>query len=159
MRRILIAVFLSFAALTASAENIEVRPGWVVIETDKSHAELLADLKTAVKDNQMGVVTQAGPTATAAKRGITIPENRVVGVFNNDYAVRILNLSTAAMIEAPIRFYVTENADGTATLSYKRPSFVFLPYFEEAGRELAIMSAELDARFDIIAAMAARKAD
>ena len=156
MRHILIAVFLSLAALTASAENIEVRPGWVVIETEKSHAELLADLKAAVKDNKMGVVTQAGPTATAAKRGITIPENRVVGVFNNDYAVRILNLSTAAMIEAPIRFYVTENADGTATLSYKRPSFVFLPYFEEAGRELAIMSAELDARFDIIAAMAAR---
>jgi len=156
MRHILIAVFLSLAALTASAENIEVRPGWVVIETEKSHAELLADLKAAVKDNKMGVVTQAGPTATAAKRGITIPENRVVGVFNNDYAVRILNLSTAAMIEAPIRFYVTENADGTATLSYKRPSFVFLPYFEEAGRELAIMSAGLDARFDIIAAMAAR---
>lgn len=159
MRYVVIAVFLSLAALTASAENIEVRPGWVVIETEKSHADLLADLKTAVKDNKMGVVTQAGPTATAAKRGITIPENRVVGVFNNDYAVRILNLSTAAMIEAPIRFYVTENADGTATLSYKRPSFVFLPYFEEAGRELAIMSAELDARFDIIAAMAARKAD
>lgn len=159
MRYVVIAVFLSLAALTASAENIEERPGWVVIETEKSHADLLADLKTAVKDNKMGVVTQAGPTATAAKRGITIPENRVVGVFNNDYAVRILNLSTAAMIEAPIRFYVTENADGTATLSYKRPSFVFLPYFEEAGRELAIMSAELDARFDIIAAMAARKAD
>ena len=159
MRYVVIAVFLSLAALTASAENIEERPGWVVIETEKSHADLLADLKTAVKDNKMGVVTQAGPTATAAKRGITIPENRVVGVFNNDYAVRILNLSTAAMIEAPIRFYVTENADGTATLSYKRPSFVFLPYFEEAGRELAIMSAELDARFDIIAATAARTAD
>ena len=36
--------------------------------------------------------------------GIEIPENRVVGVFNNDYAVRILDMSTAAMIEAPLRF-------------------------------------------------------
>ena len=63
----------------------------------------------------MGVVTQAGPTQAAASRGITIPGNRVIGVFNNDFAVNILALSTAAMIEAPIRFYVTEGADGTAT--------------------------------------------
>ncbi|MEX0280012.1 MAG: DUF302 domain-containing protein [Arenibacterium sp.] len=151
MRHILLAACLSLASFAASADTIAPRDGWVVIETGKSHADLLAALKTAVKANKMGVVTQAGPTATAAKRGITIPENRVVGVFNNDFAVRILGLSTAAMIAAPIRFYVTEKSDGTATLSYKTPSFVFQPYMEEAGPDLGNMAEELDARFAAIA--------
>jgi hypothetical protein len=47
------------------------------------------------------VVTQAGPTAAAKKRGITIPGNRVIGVFNNDLARNVLESSTAALIEAP----------------------------------------------------------
>ncbi len=55
------------------------------------------------------------------------------------------------MIEAPIRFYVTENADGTATLSYKTPSAVFAPYIDEGGAELAAIAGELDAIFAAIA--------
>ncbi|WP_306418066.1 DUF302 domain-containing protein [Jannaschia formosa] len=86
----------------------------------------------------------AGPPATAAQRGIEIPGNRVLGLFNNDLAVRVLRLSTAAMIEAPIRVYVTENADGTATLSYIRPSIRLAPYAEGA-LGLDGIAAELDA--------------
>ena len=54
----------------------------------------------------------------ARNRGSEIPDNRVIGIFNNVFAVRILRLSTPAMIEAPISMYVTENADGSANLSY-----------------------------------------
>lgn len=133
------------------AGDIAPRDGWVVIQTGKSHAALVADLKTAVKKNKMGIVTQAGPTATARNRGIEIPENRVIGVFNNDFAVKVLATSTAAMIEAPIRFYVTEESDKTATLSYKTPSFVFAPYVTEGGAPLVALAAQLDARFDAIA--------
>ena len=79
----------------------------------------------------------------------------MIGVFNNDFAVRVLATSTAAMIEAPIRFYVTENADGTATLSYKLPSTVFAPYLDESGADLAALAAELDRHFAAIAAQAA----
>lgn len=146
--------FITLLALliaTAAPADIKPRVGWVVIQTSKTHAQLLSDLKSAVKANKMGVVTQAGPTATARKRGIEIPENRVVGVFNNDFAVRILALSTPAMIEAPIRFYVTEDEDGTATLSYKTPSFVFAPYTGDAGQELGHIALELDDRFLTIA--------
>ncbi len=100
----------------------------------------------------MIVVTQAGPTAAAKKRGITIPGNRIIGIFNNDYAVKTLATSTAAMIEAPIRLYVTENEDGTATLSYKTPTAVFAPYENEAGAALAAIAAELNQLFTKIAA-------
>ncbi|MEO0991408.1 MAG: DUF302 domain-containing protein, partial [Pseudomonadota bacterium] len=96
-------------------------------------------------------VTQAGPTGAAKARGITIPGNRVIGLFNNVFAVRILDLSTAAMIEAPIRMYVTEDLDGTATLSWKTPSHVFAPYFAEGGADLVAAASELDSLFEAVA--------
>ena len=134
--------------------DLTPREGWQVIDTDLSHAVLLERLLAAVPEGGMAVVTQAGPTAAARARGIEIPGNAVVGVFNNDFAVRILGLSTAAMIEAPIRFYVTEDDDGTATLSWKEPSFVLGPYMAEGGDALRALAGDLDARFAAIAAAA-----
>ncbi len=150
----LLAAVIAFGHPAVASADIQPRPGWQVIETEFTHAELLERLTSAVAAENMGVVTQAGPTAAALQRGIEIPENRVVGVFNNDFAVRILTLSTAAMIEAPVRFYVTEDADGTATLSWKTPSFVFAPYVDEGGEDLARIAGELDGRFEAIAARA-----
>ena len=153
-RSIILALVACLATSGATAADLAPRPGWQVIATDLTHADLLERLLAAVPAEGMGVVTQAGPTGAARERGITIPENRVVGVFNNDFAVRILALSTAAMIEAPVRFYVTENADGTATLSWKEPGTVFAPYAAEGGAALDAIVAELDARFTAIAARA-----
>jgi uncharacterized protein (DUF302 family) len=146
-------VLAMIAALWATSALAEVtpRPGWSVTPTGKAYDQLIADLKAAVKAQKFGVVTQAGPTKAAKSRGITIPGNRVIGVFNNDFAVRVLALSTPAMIEAPIRFYVTENPDGTATLSYKTPTHVFAPYLDEAGPELAQIALDLDTAFAQIA--------
>lgn len=147
---------LSFAALFGCLANLAFaemapRDGWFVSNSSKPYKQLIADVKTAVKAHKFGVVTQAGPTGAAKNRGLTIPGNRVIGVFNNLYAVRILELSTAAMIEAPIRMYVTENADGTATLSFKKPTTVFAPYFDEADADLATAAQELDDIFQTIA--------
>lgn len=153
-RRVIVIVLLviaMFAIPKLWAGPIEPREGWVVIDTAKDFSSLEADLKTAVSANGMGVVTQAGPTGAAKARGITIPNNKVIGVFNNDFAVKVLEASTAAMIEAPIRFYLTENDEGTATLSYKTPSLVFAPYMAEGGAALADLAAELDDRFEAIA--------
>lgn len=134
-------------AETVAVADMTERPGWVVVVTDKSYDKLLTDLKLAVKAENMIVVTEAGPTEAAASRGVTIPGNRVLGVFRNDFAVRALAASTPAMIEAPIRFYVTENRDGTATLSYKTPTTVFTPYFEGGGEDLREIAEELDGIF------------
>lgn len=148
---LLSASFLVAPAL--SAQDIAPRDGWVVIETDSRFVDLVKSVIAATKANGMGVVTQAGPTKAAAARGITIPGNRVIGVFNNDIAVRMLEQSPAAMIEAPVRFYVTESPDGTATLSYKTPSHVFAPYVED-GTDVAAIAQELDTAFATIAAAA-----
>ena len=150
-----LTLIICLLALPLHAE-MAPRDGWSVTETEKSYGALIKAVKKAAKSNKMGVVTEAGPTKAAAKRDVTIPGNRVIGLFNNIYAVRVLNLSTAAMIEAPIRMYVTENADGTASVSYKTPSFVFGPYIEEADPDLAVAASELDAIFEQIAKDAAQ---
>lgn len=139
------------------ADSIAPREGWAVHKTSHAHAELFERLKQAVKAEGLIIVTRAGPTKAARNRGIEIPENMVVGVYNNDFAVRALNLSAAAMIEAPIRFYLTEDSDGGATLSYKTPSHVFAPYFEQGGDDLRALAAELDGKFAAIAESAAGK--
>tara|TARA_R100000935_G_C2804876_1_gene152172 strand:+ start:616 stop:1074 length:459 start_codon:yes stop_codon:yes gene_type:complete len=147
MRYLVLA--LSLVACSATASPAE-REGWAVIETNHAYQDLINRVKMAAKANKMGVVTEAGPTGAAANRGVTIPGNRVIGVYNNDFAVRMLEASEAAMIEAPIRFYVTEQEDGTATLSYKTPSLVFSPYAEDSP-EVMIIAKELDTVFGKIA--------
>ena len=142
---------------SANAGSVAPREGWAVHDTSLEFEALIDGLKTAVKANGMFVVTQAGPTGAAKRRGIEIPGNRVIGVYNNKFAVRAIRLSVPAMIEAPIRFYVTEDDDGTATLSYKTPSHVFGPYFAEGGDDLVALAAELDGIFAQIATDATGK--
>lgn len=155
MRRALALVAL-FAPAVALADVADIAPreGWRVVHTTLAPGALIDAVRTAVPAEGMAVVTEAGPTAAARARGIEIPENRVIGVFNNVFAVRILTLSTAAMIEAPVRLYVTGNVDGTASLSWKTPSLIFAPYAGEGGADLAKAAAELDAKFEAIAARA-----
>jgi len=149
------ACLLITLPVAAHAGAISPREGWVVHDTDQTYAELLANTKAAIKAEGMFLVTEAGPTEAAANRGVTIPGNRVLGVYRNDYAVRAIRLSVPAMIEAPIRLYVTENADGAATLSYKTPTHVFAPYMAEGGAKLEALAEELDQVFAAIAKRAA----
>lgn len=155
MRRWIAAmVMMAMAAAGPLAAEVAPRPGWQVLPTGKGFEALVQAVKDAVKAEGLNIVTEAGPTAAAAAQGVTIPGNRVIGVFHVRYALRILPLSTAAMIEAPVRLYVTEAADGTATLSWKTPSLVFAPYADEGGAALAEVAAELDAVFARIGAAA-----
>lgn len=152
MRHLLSFFFLiSLAAGPALSDSVVPREGWQVISTAKAYQALVDDLKASIKAEKMLLVTQASASAGAKGRGLTIPGNRVMGVYRNDYAIRMLEASVVAGIEAPIRFYVTENSDGTATLSWKTPSFVFAPYMDEGGKALEELAAELDGVFQIIA--------
>lgn len=141
----------SFTAQASdSAQNDWPDQGWTVIAAEKDYATLLDDLREAVEEAGMAVVTEAGPTEAAAQRGETIPGNRVVGVFRNDFAVTIIRESVPAMVEAPLRFYVTEDDADSATLSWKHPSDVFAPYITEHTPDLANAAQELDVIFQRI---------
>lgn len=128
-------------------------PGMRVLATPHSFGDLVKRLDGAIEASGMFAVTRASASVGAGRRGVSIPGNMVVGVYRNDFAVRMLAASVAAGIEAPLRFYLTENADGGASLSYRLPSAVFKPY---GSAELDAMARELDALFAAIAKAAAQ---
>ena len=135
-------------AAAARADNPTPYPGTQVIKTTHPYAGLIERLDKAISENGMGVVARASATLGARSLGITIPGNMVVMVFHPRFAVRMLEASVPAGIEAPLRFYITENPDGTATLTYRAPSSVFGPYENAA---LDKMAGELDEIFSRIA--------
>jgi len=148
IRVLIVLLFGAFALAThsAAAQERSAPPGWEVAKTRHSHANLIERLDAAVKANKMGLVTSASATLGAKALGKTIPGNMVIGVYHPRFAVRMLEASIPAGIEAPIRFYITENADRSATLSYKTPTAVFAPY-AGGGEKLKAMARELDAIF------------
>lgn len=123
----------------------ESLPGKRTVQTKHSFDVLVERVEKAVAAHKMGLVAQASASRGAAARGVKIPGNAVLMVFRNDYAVRMLKASVPAGIEAPLRLYITENADGTASLTYRTPSAVFAPYRNKALDEMA---RELDGVFE-----------
>lgn len=126
---------------TARAAEMAPLPGTVTVQTGKPFDAYIAALKAAIKTHRMGLVGEACATCGAKAIGVTIPGNRVLMIFNPHYAVRMLKDSVPAGIEAPLRLYVTENADGTAELTYRKPTAVFAPY---GSKDLDAMAADLD---------------
>jgi len=144
---------LIWIASTASAELPAALPGWVVEPTGRSYAELVERVDAAVAESPLNVVTRASATVGAKSLGQNIPGNMVVGVFAPRFAIRLLDASVAAGIEAPLRLYITEDPDATATLSYKTAAHVLAPYAGEGGQALTALATELDT---ILAQIAAR---
>jgi len=133
------------AASAAGADTPAPLPGTVTVKTSHQFDTLVDRVEKAIAKHKMGLVAQASASRGAAARGVKIPGNAVLMVFRNDYAVRMLKASVAAGIEAPLRIYLTENAHGTASLTYRTPSAVFAPYRNPALDEMA---KELDGIFE-----------
>lgn len=146
----LLLLFLAGASTAALAQD-----GKAVLPSKAPFARVAAALEQAIADQQMGLVCHANAQQGAAARGVKIPGNQVFLVFRNDFAVRLINADPRAAYEAPIRIYLYENPDGTATLAYVKPSALLRAYGHP---EVAKVGAELDPIFEKIVAraMAAR---
>ena len=149
---LLVAGLLALAGPGPSRGAETGLPGTVTLTTRYGFDALVSRVEKAIADHKMGLVAQASASRGAAARGVRIPGNAVLMVFRNDYAVRMLGASVPAGIEAPLRLYITENPDGTASLTYRMPSAVFAPYGSPA---LDAIAKELDAVFRNIARDAA----
>jgi uncharacterized protein (DUF302 family) len=128
----------------ARSADSPARPGTIILQTPHRFEVLRDRLKNSIKNNGMGLIAETSASHGAATRGINIPGNAVIMVFRNDYAVRMLNASVPAGIEAPLRFYLAEQNNNKTTLIYQLPSVVFAPY---ASKELNEMALELDGIF------------
>ncbi|MFW5678624.1 MAG: DUF302 domain-containing protein [Pseudomonadota bacterium] len=136
------AVFLSLLVI-APAQALQPLPGWEIRETPHDYPTLVTRVEAAIEASPLALVTRASATVGARAIGREIPGNMVIGVFAPPFAVRMLEASVQAGIEAPLRLYVTENEDGTATLSWRTASHVFAPY-DDGGSALDELAVELD---------------
>lgn len=142
-------ILLATSAHVVTAENRETA-------VSRAPFQRVAEaLEKAIADEKMALVCHANAQRGAAARGVSIKGNQVFMLFRNDFAVRLLAADPAAGIEAPLRIYAYENADGTATVTYAKPTTVFAPYRHP---EVAAVAGELDPVFRRIVerALAAR---
>ena len=125
------------------AANAMEEPGYVVVASPLPFAELEKRLGAAITKNQMNIVTRASASDGAKGRGIVIRGDVVLGIFRNDFAVRMLAANVDAGIEAPVRVHLAEELDGTSSLRYRRPGVLFGHYdgepIKQIGRELDII--------------------
>jgi uncharacterized protein (DUF302 family) len=141
------AALLLLTFTSAPLHAYDTREGRVTLATHAPFDAFANALKQAIADHKMGLVCHANAQAGAASLNRRIPGNQVLMVYRPDFAVRMLEASVEAGFEAPIRLYIYENADGTATLTYVRPSLVFKAYGNEA---LDRVAAELDGILEAI---------
>ena len=134
-------LLLVFSAHGAGAQSAAPLPGTYTAASSYGFDALAKRLEQAIEANKMGLVAQASASRGAAARGVKIRGNLVLMVFRNDYAVRMLAASVPAGIEAPLRLYLTEDAKGKASVSWRSPSAVFAPY---GSTELDALARELD---------------
>jgi uncharacterized protein (DUF302 family) len=132
----LMVVALCSVGLGIPSTQVGAQENRVTVKTTAPFGKVAEALERAVTDEKMGLVCHANAQRAAAGRGVTIKENQV-----------LLAADLAAGFEAPIRIYVYENADGTATVSYLAPSVVFAPYRHP---EVQAVARELDGIFKAI---------
>ncbi len=143
---LVVAGFIA-GAITTLPVGVKAQEGRITVTSTAPFARVAEALERAVTEEKMGLVCHANAQRAAAGRGVTIKGNQVLMVFRNDFAVRLLAADPAAGFEAPIRIYVYENADGTATVSYRPPSIAFAPYQHP---EVQAVARELDGIFKAI---------
>lgn len=147
-RGFVLAVMVLLCGFPATGRAADARlPETATVAVDRGFDDVLARVEQAVERQSMLRIATASASRGAAARGIKIPGNAVVLVFRNDFAVRLLGANVAAGIEAPMRIYVTENADGRTAIIYPLPSAVLAPY---GGHGVAELGVELDRVFAAI---------
>lgn len=141
---ILMSVWCVYAPIGGAAKDPSPR---IRHETHKPFQAFTDDLLMAIRQHKMGLVCRANAQAGAASRGVKVPGNQVFMIYRPDFAIRMLEADVEAGFEAPLRIYVVEKPNGTAEVSYIKPSAVFAGYDNP---QLNAMAVELDAIFAAI---------
>jgi uncharacterized protein (DUF302 family) len=144
MRLLILVLSLGCLALPLWAGETPSQSGVRIIDTGKAFDGFVARLEAAVRGNGMDIA--AGSCGTCGIKSISVPDKnaRVITVYRPDLMMRILQAGGTVGVEPPLRFYVSRLADGTARLTYHRPSGALALYGQPA---LDDMGEELDAIF------------
>ncbi len=144
LRSVVAGIVFGMAAASAQSAGNSGLPEILTVNSQQPFDSVVQRLEKSIAEHKLVLVAQASASKAAASRGIKIPGNAVLMVFRPDFAVRMLKASIPAGFEAPLRIYVTENADGTTSVSYRTPSVIFAPY---KNADLDVLAGELDPIF------------
>lgn len=147
LRNVAAGLAFGIASFSAQATDSNGLPEIRTVNSPQPFDTVVQRLEKSIAEHKMGLVAQASASKGAASKGIKIPGNAVLMVFRPDFAVRMLKASIPAGFEAPLRIYVTENADGSSTVSYRTPGTIFSPY---RNKDLDVLAKELDPIFERI---------
>ncbi len=131
-----IALALALVVCVAPVPGV-AQDGRVTAVSRAPFRQVAEALEKSIAEQKMALVCHANAQRGAAARGVSIKGNQVLMVFRNDFAVRLLAAEPAAGFEAPIRIYLYENPNGTATVTYLPPSAVFASYRHPEVRAVA----------------------
>ena len=137
----------AMALMALRPASAETAAGYQTVHSKWPYAELEEKLKAAIVKNKMNPVNRASASDGAKGRGVSIRGDAVIGVFRNDFAVRMLEANVDAGIEAPVRLHLVEEADGTTTIRYYKPSALFGRY---EGDAIKALGKDLDGVFEQI---------
>ena len=95
---------LATALMATTPVLAETAAGYQIVHTKWPYTELEEKLKAAIVKNKMNPVNRASASDGAKGRGVSIRGDAVIGVFRNDFAVRMLEANVDAGIELHLAF-------------------------------------------------------
>ena len=114
-------------------------------------AQVSAALQRAVAAHKLTLVGISDVKKGALPKGPAIKGNQVVMVLRQDLLARLVKADPTAAFEAPMRFHVYENQNGTATVTYVKPSVLLRAY---KNPEVRAVGEELDLVFTSVMGLA-----
>ncbi len=146
----IVACLAIIAGLSAGCGEDDA--GVRVIDTGKPHARFVVELEAVIRANGLLVAEACGECGIQTV-DIEDPDAAVLTVTRPGLMMQLLKAGAAAGADPPLRFYISRRDDGTARLTYHRPSRALAVYGQPA---LKPLGKELDAVFERIAEAAAR---
>ncbi len=121
----------SLTADSFQAHRVSTRP----------HAQIVKALQAAIADAGLKLLYEIDVRAALANAGHRVLGARLMFYFHPDLVQRVLRTDWTAMVEAPLKFLVIEQPDGTTTVRWADPAVSFSRYghlaLAEFGHELS----------------------
>ena len=125
--------------------------GRVVGVSKGPYADVVAGLQRGITEHKLTLIGQFDSRKGVPPTNTAVKGNRVLLVYKTDAAMRLIKANPKAGFDAPMRFHVFENPDGTATVTYVKPSTLLKTYRDPEIRKVAD---ELDLVFTSVMGLA-----
>lgn len=109
--------------------------------TSGTLSEVVMRLRAAIEAAHLWVLHEIDPQMLLARDSYDIPSARQILFFHPSLMARLLAADSSALIEAPLKFALTQAANGNVMIRWSDPIASFARYgnaeLEQLGRDLA----------------------